>query len=127
MIFLENLLIDTRAQYCGAFKNQRTFITRLCSDYLRDVSFNHLFFTNRNVEFYKQYQHLPHAQTRLRERLRQSFCGECSEESCFVNMHMLRTILVHLYYTTRVSIIINLVERVKLDCHSLHDSLQVHF
>ena len=104
MMLLENLLLDTRAQCCGAFKDQRTFITRLCSDYLRDVSFNHLFFTNRNVEYYQQYKHLAQAQTRLRERLRQSFCGECDEESCFVNMHMLRTILVHLYYVTRVSI-----------------------
>ena len=102
-MYLEHLHQDTRARCCKAYKNQRTFISRMCTSYLRDVTFNHLLFTHRNVEHFTGHVHLSDAQTRLRERLRQSFCFLCDDETCFVNVHMVRTVLVHLYYVTRVS------------------------
>ena len=102
-MFLEQLHQDTRARCCNAFKGQRTSISRMCTSYLRDVTFNHLLFTNRNVEHFTEHVHLADAQAYLRDRLRQSFCFKCDESTCFVNVHMVRTILVHLYYVTRVS------------------------
>ena len=102
---MEHLLIDTRARSSKSFSSQRTTISRMCADYLRDVTYCNLMFTNRNVATHTEHAHLGQAQTRLKERLRQSFCSECDEETCFVNAHMKRVILVHLYYVTRVSII----------------------
>lgn len=96
------MLIDARAKSCPAFRHQQTAESQVCSAYLRDVTFGNLLFTNRNVGQYKQHLHLKQAQTHLRTCLRQSFC-ECRDTSCFVNEHMLRTILVHMHYISRVS------------------------
>ena len=102
-MFLDHLLIDSRARSSKAFAGSQTPLSRLCAGYLRDVTYCHLLFTNRNVATYTQHVHLGQAQTRLRERLRQGFCSECDEDTCFVNIHMIRTILVHLHYVNRVS------------------------
>ena len=101
---LDALLIDARARSCPAFLQQQTTETQVCAAYLHDVTFGNLMFTNRNVDHYKQHLHLEKAQARLRTRLRQSFCAECREVSCFVNEHMLRTILVHMHYIARVCV-----------------------
>ena len=101
---LDALLIDARARSCPAFRQQQTTETQVCAAYLHDVTFGNLMFTNRNVDHYKQHLHLEKAQARLRTRLRQSFCAECREVSCFVNEHMLRTILVHMHYIARVCV-----------------------
>ena len=100
---MDFLSIDARARSCPAFKDQQTSLTQLCSAYLRDVTWCNLMFTNRNVGHFTEHEHLAAAQTRLRERLRQSFCHECQKETCFVSVHMVRTILVHMYYIYRVS------------------------
>ena len=101
---LDSLLIDARAMSCPAFRHQQTSMTQVCAAYLRDVTFSNLMFTNRNVGHFQQHHHLEKAQARLRTRLRQAFCTECREASCFVNEHMLRTVLVHMHYIARVSL-----------------------
>ena len=108
-MFLEHLHQDARARCCNAFKNQRTFLSRMCTSYLRDVTFNHLLFTNRNVEHFTEHVHLADAQSCLRLRLRQSFCFKCDDTTCFVNVHMIRTILVHLHYVTKVGVYLYLI------------------
>ena len=109
LVFLDHLLIDARARSSKSFSKQRTALSRMCADYLRDVTYCNLMFTNRNVTTHTEHIHLKHAQTRLKERLRQSFCSECDEETCFVNVHMQRVILVHLYYVSRVRVILTFV------------------
>ena len=96
-------MADSRAQSCEAFKHQRTAPSRICTEYLRDVTFGNLLFTNRNVGFYTDHDHLSKAQDRLRNHLRQAFCTECTDAACFVNVHMVRTILVHMHYIHLVS------------------------